>query len=61
MRASNRGKVKKKSQYFIYNSTTIYKSNKNYIQKIKVHGFIPWASNTRQKLQIKIFETITVL
>ena len=41
MRANNRGKVKKKHQCFIYNPTPDYKSNKNYLQKIKAHGFIP--------------------
>ena len=44
MRASNRGKVKKKCQCFIYNSTTVYDSNKNYLQKLKLHGFILWFS-----------------
>ena len=40
MRANNRGKVKKKHQCFIYNPTPDYKSNKNYLQKIKAHEFI---------------------
>ena len=41
MRANNRGKIKKKRQCFIYNPTPDYKSNNNYLQKIKAHGFIP--------------------
>ena len=41
MRANNQGKLKKKWKYFIYNPTPDYKSNKNYLQKIKTYGFIP--------------------
>ena len=41
MIANNREKVKRKCQCFIYNPTSDYKSNKNYLQKIKADGFIP--------------------
>ena len=38
---NDRRKIKKKCQCFIHNPTPDYKSNKNYLQKIKGHGFIP--------------------
>ena len=41
MRANNRKKANKKGQCFIYDPTPDYKSNKNYLLKIKAHGFIP--------------------
>ena len=54
-RANNRGKVTKKCQCFIYNPTPNYKYNKNYLQKIKAHGFFSWLFEYLATTTYKIF------